>query len=303
MDPEAFALQRRVQTLEQDLGLMAANGLDGLRLQRALSMVSFNCNPVTTDPASLRDGTAWYRSDLNAFRFRINGTTYSMVAGTFNTVANDAIWTAKGDLAVGTGSATAAKLTVGANKTILMADSTQTTGAKWQATPAVRTIDLPFTGADNARTGARVVTAYDAHGSLSQYGPHVDNTDADASFKQLRWSGIHVPADFSSAMTLKFLYSSSAASNNAVFACGARETLTGATSHTTSLNEGSAGLLTLACPGVADTIATGSIVFDVAPVAGRSLMVGIDINTNHANDSNTGTKTLWDVWLEYVPTL
>lgn len=170
-------------------------------------------------------------------------------------------------------------------------------------TPAARYIPLPLTAADDARTGVRVVTAYDAHGSLSQYGPHVDNADADATFKQLRWGGIHVPADFASDMTLKFLYSSSVASNNAVFAAGARETLTGATGHTTSLNEGANGLLTLACPGVANTLATGSVVFDVAPTAGRSLMVGIDINTNHANDSNTGTKTVWDAWLEYTPTL
>lgn len=54
-------------------------------------------------------------------------------------VATDAIWDAKGDLAVGTGANTAAKLTVGANDTILMAASGEATGAKW-ATPAeVRT--------------------------------------------------------------------------------------------------------------------------------------------------------------------
>ncbi len=48
-------------------------------------------------------------------------------------VATDAIWDAKGDLAVGTGADTAAKLTVGSNDTILMADSGQTTGIKWVA--------------------------------------------------------------------------------------------------------------------------------------------------------------------------
>jgi hypothetical protein len=48
-------------------------------------------------------------------------------------VATDTIWDAKGDLAGGTGANTAAKLTVGANDTILMADSAQTTGLKWVA--------------------------------------------------------------------------------------------------------------------------------------------------------------------------
>lgn len=46
-------------------------------------------------------------------------------------VAADAIWDAKGDLAVGTGANTAQKLTAGANGTILMAASGETTGAKW----------------------------------------------------------------------------------------------------------------------------------------------------------------------------
>lgn len=49
------------------------------------------------------------------------------------TVATDAIWDAKGDLAAGTAANTAAALTVGANDTILMADSGQATGLKWVA--------------------------------------------------------------------------------------------------------------------------------------------------------------------------
>jgi hypothetical protein len=48
-------------------------------------------------------------------------------------VATDTIWDAKGDLAVGTGANTAQKLTIGANDTILVADSAQTTGTKWLA--------------------------------------------------------------------------------------------------------------------------------------------------------------------------
>lgn len=46
-------------------------------------------------------------------------------------VGTDTIWDAKGDLAAGTGADTAAKLAVGANDTVLMADSTQSTGLKW----------------------------------------------------------------------------------------------------------------------------------------------------------------------------
>ncbi len=52
-------------------------------------------------------------------------------------VATDAIWDAKGDLAVGTGANTAAKLTVGANGLFLQAASGESTGTKWAATTKV----------------------------------------------------------------------------------------------------------------------------------------------------------------------
>lgn len=46
-------------------------------------------------------------------------------------VSTDTIWDAKGDLAVGTGADTAAKLTVGADGKKLYADSSQSTGLRW----------------------------------------------------------------------------------------------------------------------------------------------------------------------------
>jgi hypothetical protein len=60
-------------------------------------------------------------------------------AGGGGSVATDAIWDAKGDLAGGTGANTAAKLTVGANDTILMAASGETTGLKWADAATSRT--------------------------------------------------------------------------------------------------------------------------------------------------------------------
>lgn len=58
-------------------------------------------------------------------------TLHSHAGG--GSVATDAIFDAKGDLPVGTGADTADNLTVGANDTILMADSGQATGLKWVA--------------------------------------------------------------------------------------------------------------------------------------------------------------------------
>jgi len=46
-------------------------------------------------------------------------------------VATDALWDAKGDLAAGTGANTASKLTVGSNGTLLVADSGEATGLRW----------------------------------------------------------------------------------------------------------------------------------------------------------------------------
>lgn len=52
---------------------------------------------------------------------------------TGGSVATDAIFDAKGDLPVGTGANTSAKLTVGSNGFVLVADSGEATGLKWAA--------------------------------------------------------------------------------------------------------------------------------------------------------------------------
>jgi hypothetical protein len=58
--------------------------------------------------------------------------TFQAAAGG-GSVATDAIWDAKGDLAVGTGANTAAKLTAGTNGHVLTLDSAEATGMKWAA--------------------------------------------------------------------------------------------------------------------------------------------------------------------------
>jgi hypothetical protein len=71
-------------------------------------------------------------------------------AGSGTTIATDTLWNAKGDLAAGTGSDTAARVAAGANGTFLVADSAQSAGVKWVAPTGFGT-SLPASPADNDR--------------------------------------------------------------------------------------------------------------------------------------------------------
>lgn len=79
------------------------------------------------------DGTNWDPSD-GAGPYVYIGSTWTPLftgGGGGGAVATDAIWDAKGDLAVGTGANTASKLTAGTNGKALIAASGEATGLKW----------------------------------------------------------------------------------------------------------------------------------------------------------------------------
>lgn len=117
----------------------------------AAANIAITYRPGGTDVALADGGTGASLADPNADRIMfwddsagqvdwltagsglsIAGTTISATGGS-GSVATDTIFDAKGDLPVGTGADTAAKLSVGANDTVLVADSAQTTGLKWAA--------------------------------------------------------------------------------------------------------------------------------------------------------------------------
>lgn len=77
----------------------------------------------TVDPGRLGSGTS-----ITTKFLRGDSTWQTITAGG---VATDTIFDAKGDLPVGTGADTAAKLTVGSNGQMLFADSAESTGVKW----------------------------------------------------------------------------------------------------------------------------------------------------------------------------
>ena len=85
-----------------------------------------------------------------AFRIK-NGLVVEGATATVNThdVITKEIFDVKGDLIVGTGSNTGARLAAGTNGYVLIADSAETTGLKWAAAPAVGAFEtsIVFEGA------------------------------------------------------------------------------------------------------------------------------------------------------------
>lgn len=67
-------------------------------------------------------------------------------------IGTDTFWAAKGDLAGGTANDTAGVLTVGTNDYILMAESGETTGLKWNAPATTSELADVTTGAESAGT-------------------------------------------------------------------------------------------------------------------------------------------------------
>lgn len=76
--------------------------------------------------------------------------TIPATASGSGSVATDTIFTAKGDIPVGTGSSASAALPVGTNGQVLTADSTQTTGVKWSTVAGTGDVVGPSSATDNA---------------------------------------------------------------------------------------------------------------------------------------------------------
>jgi hypothetical protein len=92
-------------------------------------------------------------NDTTKFLRAGNPPSWEVVGGSTSIVATDTIWDTKGDLAVATGADAASKLPVGSDGTVLIADSTQTTGVKWGAVAGgigAILYDYTVSGADKA---------------------------------------------------------------------------------------------------------------------------------------------------------
>jgi hypothetical protein len=111
------------------------------------------------------------------------GLKWAAAAGGSGDVATDTIWAAKGDLAAGTGSDTAAVLTVGSNGKVLTAASGETTGLEW-ATPKTVATDVVWA----AKGDLAVATANDTATVLTAGTNGHVLTAASGEATGLKWS-------------------------------------------------------------------------------------------------------------------
>lgn len=91
---------------------------------------------VQVKSGTVNANTLWMHTTTAAITLGTTALTFAQIGasgGGGGSVATDAIWDTKGDLAVATGADTAAKLAVGTDGYQLVADSTQTTGLRWAA--------------------------------------------------------------------------------------------------------------------------------------------------------------------------
>ncbi|MBL8121735.1 hypothetical protein JNM87_03225 [Candidatus Saccharibacteria bacterium] len=120
-------------------------------------------NDAVTEPK-----LAVSNSPTSGYVLSWNGSALSWVSQGSGSVGTDSIWDTKGDLAVATGSNTAARLAVGTDGTVLTADSSQSSGVRW-ASP----------GASSGSVTEVVVAADDAPTTVKNSADYVCDGTAD----------------------------------------------------------------------------------------------------------------------------
>ena len=129
---------------------------------------------VTTNNSSTTKHGFLKKLSNNSTEFMNGEGNWATPAGGSGDVATDTIWDAKGDLAVGSGSNTATVLTVGANGTVLVADSSATEGVKWDTVAGTGDVVGPASSTDHA------IARYDGAGGTTLLDSSITISDAGA---------------------------------------------------------------------------------------------------------------------------
>lgn len=118
---------------ENGIYIVAASGAPARATDADSGAELVNASVYVSEGTTLAD-TQWTCTANATITVGSTPLAFAQLTSGGGNVATDAIWDAKGDLAVGTGANSAAKLTAGSNGQVLTADSAEAAGMKW-ATP------------------------------------------------------------------------------------------------------------------------------------------------------------------------
>jgi len=254
-----------------------------------------NVGSHTADPSTPSNGDLWYDSTANELTARINGANVALGSGGGG-VATDTIFDAKGDLAVGTGSNTASKLSGGTDGDVLTYDSGESTGVKWAAPSgggSGGTLTLVrFTANDN-QAPASSFAALDTRNSIL-----VLDFDAASDENAVFTSIIPEAADFTTGITARLQWTAtSATSGDCVWVVAFERMTTDIDSDSfatgvsgTSTTNGTSGILTATAINF-----TGSEIDGL--VAGEPFRIKVTRDADAGGDTMAGDAELISIEL------
>lgn len=165
-----------------------------------------------------------------------SGTVTTFSTGGGAAIATDALWDAKGDIAAATGANAAAKLTAGANNSMLITDSAQASGLKWSPMGRLPVVQSPWQLYSDAPTNAEALATTGGTLIVPIYVPapfnyttlHIWSTDTAsaraAEHRLYRYGGSTM--DFVTGTDGTFSFTPVAASNRTSAVSGAPVALT-----------------------------------------------------------------------------
>lgn len=221
-------------------------------------------------------------------------------------VAHDTVWDAKGDLVVGTGADTAAKLVVGTDGYLLTADSTASTGLSWSASASGTYTEYIWILPGDYLYDDMVALAV---GTTPHLIGVARSNEADLRAGMYATFGVPGNWDGVTAMSMTLVWYSSGTGGNVVWTAQVDNLASGEDpiGPPTNLSAGGAG-------GVAVAEATTSTyttitTWDSAAAAtfmpthkGDTIAINVERNANHANDTSTNNARLLAIRINYVAT-
>lgn len=148
-----------------DHGVLLGSGTAAVTPMAALTKGQLLIGQSAADPTALAIGTDTHVLTLDSAQAL--GVKWAAAAGG-GAVATDAIWDAKGDLAVATGADVAVRLPAGANHSVLQTLATEATGLIWRTAP--RLAAIADTGGTDRLTIATSAPHVTVNGLLSVAG-------------------------------------------------------------------------------------------------------------------------------------